>query len=215
MNKKEKAKAIIDILKQRYDDAACALHYAKDYELMIAVRLSAQCTDARVNLVTPALFAAYPTLEAMAAADIADVENYVRSCGFYKHKARDIVLACQMLLTDYGGKVPGTMEELLRLPGVGRKTANLLLGDLYAVPGSVVCDTHCIRICGRLGLTKETDPYKVEMDLKKLLPPEKSSDFCHRLVHFGREFCKARGPQCTACPLREICRQAGEAAKKA
>ena len=123
MNKKEKAKAIIDILKQRYDDAACALHYAKDYELMIAVRLSAQCTDARVNLVTPALFAAYPTLEAMAAADIADVENYVRSCGFYKHKARDIVLACQMLLTDYGGKVPGTMEELLRLPGVGRKTA--------------------------------------------------------------------------------------------
>lgn len=121
MNKKEKAKAIIDILKQRYDDAACALHYAKDYELMIAVRLSAQCTDARVNLVTPALFAAYPTLEAMAAADIADVENYVRSCGFYKHKARDIVLACQMLLTDYGGKVPGTMEELLRLPGVGRK----------------------------------------------------------------------------------------------
>ena len=130
MNKKEKAKAIIDILKQRYDDAACALHYAKDYELMIAVRLSAQCTDARVNLVTPALFAAYPTLEAMAAADIADVENYVRSCGFYKHKARDIVLACQMLLTDYGGKVPGTMEELLRLPGVGRKTANLLVGYL-------------------------------------------------------------------------------------
>ena len=125
----ENVHAIIEILKARYPDALCALHYQKDYELMIAVRLSAQCTDARVNLVTPALFAAYPTLEAMASADVADVENYVRSCGFYKHKARDIVLACQMLISDYGGKVPGTMEELLKLPGVGRKTANLLLGD--------------------------------------------------------------------------------------
>ena len=119
-----------------------------------------------------------------------------------------------MLLDCYGGELPDTMEELTRLPGVGRKTANLVLGDIFGKP-AVVTDTHCIRICGRLGLTKETDPYKVEMDLKKLLPPEKSSDFCHRLVHFGREFCKARGPQCTACPLREICRQAGEAAKKA
>ena len=139
---KEKVNSIIDILKARYPDALCALHYKMDYELMIAVRLSAQCTDARVNMITPALFEAYPTLEAMAAADIADVENYVRSCGFYKHKARDIVLACQMLLSDYGGKVPGTMEELLKLPGVGRKTANLLLGDLYGEPGSVVCDPH-------------------------------------------------------------------------
>ena len=154
----EKVNAIIDILKKRYADAPCALHYGKDYELMIAVRLSAQCTDARVNLVTPGLFSAYPTLEAMASADIADVENHVHSCGFYKHKARDIVLACQMLLSDYGGRVPGTMEELLRLPGVGRKTANLLLGDLYGIPGSVVCDTHCIRICGRLGLSHGTDP---------------------------------------------------------
>ena len=131
----EKVRAILEILENRYPESMCALHYDKDYELMIAVRLSAQCTDARVNLVTPALFAAYPTLEAMAAAPIEDVENYVRSCGFYKHKARDIVLACQMLLSDYGGKVPGTMEELLRLPGVGRKTANLLLGDIYKVPG--------------------------------------------------------------------------------
>lgn len=205
MNKKEKAKAIIDILKQRYDDAACALHYAKDYELMIAVRLSAQCTDARVNLVTPALFAAYPTLEAMAAADIADVENYVRSCGFYKHKARDIVLACQMLLTDYGGKVPGTMEELLRLPGVGRKTANLLLGDLYAVPGSVVCDTHCIRICGKLGLSHGKDPQKVEMQLRQVIPPEESSDFCHRIVLHGRAVCTARNPKCMECTLAPFC----------
>ena len=157
----EKVNSIIEILKARYPDALCALHYEKDYELMIAVRLSAQCTDARVNLVTPALFAAYPTLDAMAGADIADVENYVRSCGFYKHKARDIVLGCQMLLNDYEGKVPDTMEQLLRIPGVGRKTANLLLGDLYGTPGSVVCDTHCIRICGRLGLSIGKEPEKV------------------------------------------------------
>lgn len=198
---------IIDLLKERYPDALCALHYTKDYELMIAVRLSAQCTDARVNLVTPALFAAYPTLEAMAGADIGQVEQLVRTCGFYKHKARDIVLACQMLLTDFGGKVPGTMEQLLRLPGVGRKTANLLLGDLYAVPGSVVCDTHCIRICGRLGLTDGTkDPEKAERQLRAILPPEESSDFCHRIVLFGRDCCTARNPQCGSCPLRMLCK---------
>ena len=198
---------IIDLLKERYPDALCALHYTKDYELMIAVRLSAQCTDARVNLVTPALFAAYPTLEAMAGADIGQVEQLVRTCGFYKHKARDIVLGCQMLLTDFGGKVPGTMEQLLRIPGVGRKTANLLLGDLYAVPGSVVCDTHCIRICGRLGLTDGTkDPEKAERQLRAILPPEESSDFCHRIVLFGRDCCTARNPQCGSCPLRMLCK---------
>ena len=205
---KNKVQPIIDILKQRYPDAPCALHYGKDYELMIAVRLSAQCTDARVNLVTPALFAAYPTLEAMAAADIDDVEYYVHSCGFYKHKARDIVLGCQMLLSDYNGKVPGTMEDLLKIPGVGRKTANLLLGDLYGAPGSVVCDTHCIRICGRLGLTDGSkDPEKVERQLRAILPPEESSDFCHRIVLFGREVCTARNPQCQDCPLAALCRQ--------
>ena len=202
---KKKVAAIIESLKHRYPDAPCALHYQKDYELMIAVRLSAQCTDARVNLVTPALFAAYPTLEAMANADIAHVEELVHSCGFYKHKARDIVLGCQMLLTDYGGKVPGTMEELLRIPGVGRKTANLLLGDLYAVPGSVVCDTHCIRICERLGLSKGKEPEKVEQQLRKILPPEESSDFCHRIVLFGREVCTARNPKCSECPLAIHC----------
>lgn len=201
----EKVAAIIEILKDRYPAALCALHYDKDYELMISVRLSAQCTDARVNQVTPALFAAYPTLEAMANADIADVENYVRSCGFYKHKARDIVLACQMLLRDFGGKVPDNMESLLRLPGVGRKTANLLLGDIYGVPGSVVCDTHCIRICGRLGLTTGKEPEKVEQQLRRLLPPEESSDFCHRLVLFGRDVCTARNPRCGACPLSMYC----------
>ena len=202
-----KVRAIIEILKKKYPDAPCALHYSKDYELMIAVRLSAQCTDARVNLVTPALFATYPTLEAMAAADIADVEHYVHSCGFYKHKARDIVLSCQMLLRDYGGKVPGTMEELLRIPGVGRKTANLLLGDLYAQPGSVVCDTHCIRICGKLGLSQGKEPEKVEQQLRAILPAEESSDFCHRIVLFGREICTARKPKCAECPLALHCKE--------
>ena len=200
-----KVQSIIDILKLRYPQAPCALHYTKDYELMIAVRLSAQCTDARVNLVTPALFTAYPTLEAMASADISDVENHVHSCGFYKHKARDIVLGCQMLLNEYGGKVPATMDELLRIPGVGRKTANLLLGDLYGVPGSVVCDTHCIRICGRLGLSSGKEPEKVEQQLRMILPPEESSDFCHRIVLFGRDCCTARNPNCSECPLSIHC----------
>ena len=204
---KEKVNAIIDILKNRYPDALCALHYSKDYELMIAVRLSAQCTDARVNLVTPALFAAYPTLESMAAADISDVENYVRSCGFYKHKARDIVLGCQMLLSDFGGKVPATMEELLRIPGIGRKTANLLLGDIHGKPGAIVCDTHCIRICGRLGLSKGKEPEKVERQLREILPPEESNDFCHRIVLFGREICTARKPKCDECPLAVHCQE--------
>ena len=202
----EKVNAIIELLKQRYPNPVCALHYTKDYELMIAVRLSAQCTDARVNLVTPHLFAAYPTLEAMAAAPLPHVEELVHSCGFYKHKARDIILACQMLLEKHNGKVPGTMEELLALPGVGRKTANLLLGDLYAVPGSVVCDTHCIRICGRLGVSQGTEPEKVERQLRAILPPDESSDFCHRIVLFGRDLCTARAPQCAACPLAPHCR---------
>lgn len=204
---KEKVNSIIQILKDRYADAPCALHYSKDYELLIAVRLSAQCTDARVNLVTPGLFAAYPTLEAMASADITDVERHVHSCGFYKHKARDIVLACQMLLQKHNGIVPGTMEDLLELPGVGRKTANLLLGDLYSKPGSVVCDTHCIRICGRLGLSQGKDPEKVERQLRVILPPEESSDFCHRIVLFGREICTARSPKCAECPLSMHCNE--------
>ena len=202
---KEKVDAIIEGLKARYPEALCALHYEKDYELMIAVRLSAQCTDARVNQVTPALFAAYPTLEAMANAPISDVENYVRTCGFFRQKAKDIVLACQMLLREYDGKVPDTMEKLLRLPGVGRKTANLLLGDIYGTPGSVVCDTHCIRIAGRLGLAKGKEPEKVEMQLRKILPPEESSDFCHRIVLFGRDICTARKPNCGTCPLSMYC----------
>lgn len=202
---KEKVNAIIELLKERYPDALCALHYKKDYELLISVRLAAQCTDARVNLVTPALFAAYPTLDALAAADVSDIEGYIHSCGFYRQKAKDIVLACQMLIDRYDRKVPGTMEELLKLPGVGRKTANLILGDIYKVPGSVVCDTHCIRICERLGLSKGKEPEKVERQLRQILPPEESSDFCHRIVFFGREVCTARSPKCGECPLAPHC----------
>ena len=197
---------IISILKERYPEALCALQYDRDYELMIAVRLSAQCTDARVNLVTPALFERFPTLDAFAAADISEVESYVHSCGFYKHKARDIVLACRMLREDYGRRVPDTMQELLKLPGVGRKTANLLLGDIYGQP-AVVCDTHCIRIANRLGLAKGKEPEKVETQLRAILPPEESSDFCHRIVLFGRDCCTARNPDCGNCPLTLYCRE--------
>jgi len=197
---------IIAILKERYPDAVCALGYAKDYQLMIAVRLSAQCTDARVNLVTPALFERFPTLESFAEATPEEVEPYVRSCGFYKHKARDIVLACRMLRDEYGGKVPDTMQELLRIPGVGRKTANLLLGDLYGQP-AVVCDTHCIRIANRLGLAHGKEPEKVEQQLRAILPPEESSGFCHRIVLFGRDTCTARNPACGDCPLRPFCKE--------
>ena len=157
---REKVEQLIRALQEAYPDPVCALHYEKDYELMIAVRLSAQCTDERVNQITPALFARFPTLEAFAEADVAEVEELVHSCGFFRQKAKDIVLACQMLLTEHGGKVPDTMEALLKLPGVGRKTANLLLGDLYGIPGSVVCDTHCIRISNKLGLARGKEPEK-------------------------------------------------------
>ena len=206
METNERVSGILAALKQAYPDALCALQYKKDYELMIAVRLSAQCTDARVNQITPALFARYPTLDAMADADVSEVEAYVRSCGFYRNKARDIVLACQMLRERFGGKVPGTMDELLSLPGVGRKTANLLLGDIYNVPGSVVCDTHCIRISNKLGLAQGKEPEKVEKQLRAILPPEESSDFCHRLVLHGRAVCTARKPQCEKCTLRMFCK---------
>lgn len=197
---------IIEILKERYPRALCALQYEKDYELMIAVRLSAQCTDARVNLITPALFERFDSLDAFADADVAEVEQYVHSCGFYRQKAKDIVLACQMLRESYGRRVPDSMDELLKLPGVGRKTANLLLGDIYGQP-AVVCDTHCIRICNRLGLAVGKEPEKVEKQLRAILPPDESSDFCHRIVLFGRDICTARRPKCAECPLRPYCRE--------
>ncbi len=205
MTKKQLALEAIAKLKERYPEAVCSLTYQKPYELLLAVRLSAQCTDARVNIVTQELFAQYPTLESIAQADIADIERIVKPCGLYKTKAKQLVQAAQMLISDYGGVVPDSMEELLKLPGIGRKTANLILGDVYGQP-SYVTDTHCIRICGRLGLTQGTDPTKVEQQLRKVLPPEESGDFCHRLVHFGREVCKARKPDCGVCPLHEVCR---------
>ena len=207
MKSKAAVKRIIETLKELYPDGLCSLQYEKDYELLFAVRLSAQCTDERVNKVTPALYERFPTLESFAEADPVEVGHYIHSCGFYNGKARDIVACAQKLLAEHGGKVPGTMEELTALPGVGRKTANLLLGDLYGVPGSVVCDTHCIRICGRLGLSQGKDPEKVETQLRAILPPEESSDFCHRIVLFGRDICTARGPKCNECPLALWCNE--------
>ena len=206
MKSQQEVRAIVDALKELYPDGICSLDYEKDYELLFSVRLAAQCTDERVNKVTPALFARFPTLEALANADISEVEQYIHSTGFFRAKARDIVLASQMILAEYGGKVPGTMEDLLKLPGVGRKTANLMLGDVFHVPGVVVADTHCIRITGLLGLTDVSkDPTKVEMQLRKVLPPEESNDFCHRLVLHGRAVCIARRPQCGECVLRPWC----------
>ena len=205
MKSKADTAAIIGRLKERYPDAVCSLEYDKDYELMISVRLSAQCTDERVNQVTPALFARYPSLEAFAAADVDEVGQYVHSCGFWRAKARDIVVSAQQLLERFGGRVPDNMEDLLSLPGVGRKTANLLLGDIYGKEG-YVCDTHCIRITGRLGLTDGSkDPLKVEQQLRVCIPPEESNNFCHRLVLYGREICTARSPKCDQCPLRDLC----------
>ena len=204
--------AIIEELKKLYPDAVCSLDYRKDYELLFSVRLAAQCTDARVNLVTPALFERFPSLVAFAQATPEEVGEYVHSCGFWRAKAKDIVGSAQMLLSDFGGRVPDTMEDLLRLPGVGRKTANLILGDIYGKEG-YVCDTHCIRITGRLGITDGSkDPLKVEQQLRKVIPPEESSDFCHRMVLHGRALCMARGPKCEECPMRELCDYGKEAA---
>ena len=204
MKSKAAVRRIVEELKVLYPNARCSLEYKKDYELLFAVRLSAQCTDARVNQVVPALFAKYPSIEAFAEADVADVEEMVRSCGFYHTKARDIVEMCKMLRDEYGGVVPDSIEELTRLPGVGRKTANLICGDIYGQP-SYVCDTHCIRITNLLGLTTSKDPYKVEMQLREKIPPEKATGFCHRMVLLGREYCIARRPQCIHCPLRPYC----------
>lgn len=204
MNNKEKALIAIKLLEERYPIAECSLPYEKPHELLIAVRLAAQCTDARVNTVTPTLFSRYPTLEALASAKLEDIEAIVRPCGFFRIKARDIILMSQMLVREYGSVVPDTIEELLRLPGVGRKTANLIVGDVYGKP-AIVCDTHCIRITNLLGLASSKDPLKVENQLREILPPEKSNDFCHRLVLFGREVCIARRPQCQKCEMAIYC----------
>ena len=204
--KKADVLSIIEELKRLYPEGICSLNYPKPYELLFSVRLAAQCTDERVNQVTPALFARFPTLESLAEADVSEVETYIHSTGFFRAKARDIVAASLMMVEEFGGRVPCNMEDLLKLPGVGRKTANLILGDVYHTPGVVVADTHCIRISGKLGLTDGTkDPAKVEAQLRAILPPEESNDFCHRLVLHGRAVCTARKPDCQNCTLRPWC----------
>lgn len=197
---------IVRRLEEAYPLAECTLDYKKDYELLFSVRLAAQCTDARVNTVTPALFERFPTLESFAQAQQEEVEKHIHSCGFFRAKARDIIASAKMLLEEYDGVVPDSMDKLLRLPGVGRKTANLILGDIYRVPGSTVVDTHCIRLSNRLGLVDDLkEPERIERELRKVLPPEKSSDFCHRVVLHGRAVCDARRPDCPNCVLRDLC----------
>ena len=206
MRTQEQIDEIVRLLLAEYPEASCTLDYGKDYELLFSVRLAAQCTDERVNRITPALFARFPTLEAFAAADVEEVEKYVHSCGFYRAKARDIVACAQALLAGHGGKVPDTIEELTALPGVGRKTANLILGDVFHAPGAVVVDTHCIRLSNRMGLVDGLkEPEKIEKALRKVLPPERSSDFCHCLVLHGRAVCDARRPLCESCCVRHLC----------
>lgn len=210
MDKKRQALACIEALKKEYPEAVCSLDYGKDYELLFSTRLAAQCTDARVNIVTETLYRKYPSLEAFADADIAELEEDVRPTGFFRMKARDLKAAARMILDEYGGKVPDTMEELLRIPGVGRKTANLVLGDIFGKP-SYVCDTHCIRITNLLGLTVGKDPTKVETQLREILPPDEAGDFCHRLVLHGRAVCVARRPACSECCMKGFCAHAAEA----
>ncbi|MBQ7596252.1 MAG: endonuclease III [Clostridia bacterium] len=204
MNKKEKALLAVEALKKEYPEALCSLVSSNEFELLVATRLSAQCTDARVNIVTPALFERYKTLEDYAAADVEDVENYIRSCGFYHTKAKDIIGMAQQIIERFNGRVPDNIEDLTSLPGVGRKTANLICGDVYGKP-AVVADTHLIRITNLLGLVKTKDPAKVETELKKILPPEESNDFCHRCVLHGRAVCIARRPKCDACCMADFC----------
>ena len=206
MRTQEQINEIVRLLMEEYPLADCTLDWNKAYELLFSVRLAAQCTDERVNKITPALFERFPTLEAFAEADVAEVEEYVRSCGFYHSKARDIVACANVLLEKYGGELPRTMKELTALPGVGRKTANLILGDVFKIPGSTVVDTHCIRISNLLGLVDNLkDPVKIEMELRKILPPEHSSDFCHCIVLHGRAVCIARRPECERCCVRHLC----------
>lgn len=208
MTKKERALRAVEILKEIYPDAVCSLTAKSPFELLVAVRLSAQCTDARVNLVTPALFEKYKTIEDYASADLGELEECIRSCGFFRSKAESIIGMARKILSDFGGQVPDNIDDLITLPGVGRKTANLIVGDVYG-KAAIVVDTHCIRITNRIGLVSEKDPKKIEFALKKIIPPEESSDFCHRIVLFGRDICSARKPLCGECPMSEICNKAG------
>lgn len=205
MTKKEIALSAVEALKKEYPDAKCSLDYETPLQLLVATRLSAQCTDARVNLVTPALFARFPDAESLAGAEVSEVAEYIKSCGLYKTKSKDLVTMAKMLVSDFGSEVPDNIDDLTKLPGIGRKTANLICGDVYGKP-AVVVDTHCIRITTRLGLHKETDQRKIENALRKLLPPEESNDFCHRIVLHGRAVCTARSPKCKDCCMNGFCR---------
>lgn len=207
MDKKEKALLAVQTLKKKYPESICSLNAENPLQLIIATRLSAQCTDARVNLVTPELFEKYKTVEDFAAADVADVERIIHSCGFFRAKARDIIGMCRKMIDEFNSEVPSTIEELTSLPGVGRKTANLIMGDVYGQP-AVVADTHLIRISNLLGLVSTKDPFKVEMQLRELLPPEESNDFCHRCVLHGRDTCVSGRPKCGECEMNGFCSHA-------
>lgn len=209
LTEKERALLAVEALKKKYPDSICSLNAENPLQLIIATRLSAQCTDARVNLVTPELFEKYKTVEDFAAADVADIERIVHSCGFFRAKARDIIGMCQKMISDFGGRVPDNIDDLTSLPGVGRKTANLIMGDVYGKP-AVVADTHLIRISNLLGLVSTKDPFKVEMKLREILPPEESNDFCHRCVLHGRDTCVSGRPKCGECEMKSFCRHVTE-----
>ena len=210
-DKQQRVLKIIDIFNQEYSDADCTLEYQSPLQLLISTQLAAQCTDARVNIVTKDLYQKYPDVYAFANADELELQNDIKSTGFFRNKAKNIIGCCKMLIAEYGGEVPNTMEELLKLPGVGRKTANLVLGDYFGIPGIVV-DTHAMRLSNRLGLTKNKDPYKIELDLMKVVPKEHWSSFCHQLVYHGRAYCMARKPNCDACPIAHLCPSSQQAA---
>lgn len=208
MTKKERVLRVIEALKIKYPDALCSLTASNPFELLVAVRLSAQCTDARVNLVTPALFEKYKTLDDYCNADVKDIEGLIHSCGFYKSKAASIIDMAKGVRDRFGGVVPDNIEDLITLNGVGRKTANLIVGDIYGKE-SIVVDTHMIRISNRIGLVADKDPKRIEFALKKIVPPEEGSDFCHRIVLFGRDVCSARKPLCDECPIADVCKKVG------
>lgn len=204
MEAKQRAMLAVEALKKEYPDAVCSLVYTEPLQLLIATRLAAQCTDARVNMVTPALFERFKTAKDFAEADVDEVEKYIHSCGLYKTKAKDIVSMCKMLTEDFDGTVPDTIEKLIKLPGVGRKTANLVVGDIFGKP-AIVVDTHCIRLTSRLGFHSIKDAAKIEKILRKIIPPDESNDFCHRLVLHGRKVCTARNPKCEKCCMKDFC----------
>lgn len=208
MTKKERALKAVNALIQLYPEAVCSLNASNPFELLVAVRLSAQCTDARVNLVTPALFEKYKTLDDYCSAKQEDVEELIHSCGFYKSKAQSIIAMAKIVKEKFGGVVPDNIDELVTLPGVGRKTANLIVGDVYG-KAAIVVDTHMIRISNRIGLVSVKDPKKIEFELKKIIPPDESSDFCHRIVMFGRDVCTAKSPKCGECVMADFCKKAG------